>query len=65
MNGRSLCVRNTKGAPMPGDSGAPMMTIAPKGKERLVGVFWGANDEIASAEKVLPIQKWIRKTLKK
>jgi hypothetical protein len=61
-----LCASAVTGVPAGGDSGGPMMTIAPKGKERLVGVFWGSDrDSTMGAERVLPIQKWIRKTLTK
>jgi secreted trypsin-like serine protease len=63
---KSFCATKIKGEPAGGDSGGPVMTIAPKGKERLAGVFFGSDrDTMVGAERVLPRLKWIRKTLKK
>ncbi len=63
---KSFCATKVKGEPAGGDSGAPVMTIAPKGKERLAGIFFGSDREsMVGAEYVLPRLKWIRRTLKK
>jgi secreted trypsin-like serine protease len=61
-----ICATKIKGEPAGGDSGAPTMTIAPHGKERLAGVFFGSDrDSMIGAETVLTDLAWIRATLKK
>ncbi len=65
VDGHSLCGRTSKGVPAGGDSGGPMVTVAAKGKEHLVGVFFGSDREsMIGADAVRPQRTWIRATLK-
>ncbi|GAB3279932.1 S1 family peptidase [Kineosporia babensis] len=59
--GKDFCAVKVRGVPAGGDSGAPVMTIAPKGKERMVGVFWGSDREkMVGAAAITKQLKWIR-----
>lgn len=61
---RDFCATAVKGIPAGGDSGGPVMTIAPRGKERLVGVFWGSDRErMIGAAAIAPQLKWIRSVI--
>ncbi|MFF8729397.1 S1 family peptidase [Streptomyces sp. NPDC015171] len=59
--GPDFCMKKVSGIPAGGDSGGPVMTIAPHGRERLVGVFNGSDREkSAEAGEVSQQLKWIR-----
>ncbi|MFI7386389.1 S1 family peptidase [Streptomyces sp. NPDC049813] len=59
--GSDFCMEKVSGIPAGGDSGGPVMTVAPRGAERLVGVFDGSDrEEIAEAGEVARQRDWIR-----
>ncbi|GAB6903121.1 S1 family peptidase [Kineosporia succinea] len=65
-DGINICGTRVSGEPAGGDSGGPVMTIAPKGQERLAGVFFGSDrDSMVGAGVVLPQLTWIRATVRK
>ncbi|CAM5241427.1 trypsin [Streptomyces spiroverticillatus] len=59
--GPDFCMLKGSGIPAGGDSGGPVMSIAPKGKEVLLGVFYGSDRESsAEAGEVSQQLAWIR-----
>ncbi|WP_030907084.1 S1 family peptidase [Streptomyces sp. NRRL F-5126] len=62
--GSDFCMAKVSGIPAGGDSGGPVMTTAPRGKERLVGVFDGSDrDKTAEAGEVSGQLAWIRSVI--
>ncbi|MCE0538045.1 trypsin-like serine protease [Kineosporia rhizophila] len=62
--GKDFCATKVRGIPAGGDSGGPVMTVAPKGKQKLVGVFWGSDREkMAGAASIAQQRRWIRSVI--
>nr|WP_272482450.1 trypsin-like serine protease [Streptomyces sp. CLI2509] len=56
-----FCMEKVKGIPGGGDSGGPVMSVAPNGREKLVGVFDGSDREsTAEAGEIARQRKWLR-----
>lgn len=56
-----FCMEKVSGIPAGGDSGGPVMSIAPRGTETLLGVFDGSDREkIAEAGEIRQQLAWIR-----
>ncbi|MHC3429148.1 S1 family peptidase [Streptomyces sp. DT18] len=56
-----FCMEKVKGIPAGGDSGGPVMSVAPHGREKLVGVFDGSDREsTAEAGEIARQRKWLR-----
>ncbi|MEV5976457.1 trypsin-like serine protease [Streptomyces sp. NPDC052114] len=65
-DGSDFCMEKISGIPAGGDSGGPVMSIAPRGRETLVGVFNGSDrEEVAEAGLVSRQLAWIRSVIKK
>ncbi|MFJ6787469.1 S1 family peptidase [Streptomyces angustmyceticus] len=59
--GSDFCMEKVSGIPAGGDSGGPVMSIAPQGTETLLGVFDGSDREhIAQAGEISQQLAWIR-----
>ncbi|MGY0021036.1 S1 family peptidase [Streptomyces sp. YJ-C3] len=59
--GSDFCMERVSGIPAGGDSGGPVMSIGPRGKETLLGVFDGSDrQEIAEAGEIRQQLAWIR-----
>lgn len=59
--GSDFCMEKVSGIPAGGDSGGPVMSIAPPGAETLLGVFDGSDREhIAEAGEISQQLAWIR-----
>ncbi|MFJ5677576.1 S1 family peptidase [Streptomyces sp. NPDC093097] len=59
--GSDFCMEKVSGIPAGGDSGGPVMSIAPQGGETLLGVFDGSDrQEVAEAGEVSQQLAWIR-----
>ncbi|MFE3887600.1 S1 family peptidase [Streptomyces lydicus] len=59
--GSDFCMEKVSGIPAGGDSGGPVMSIAPSGTETLLGVFNGSDREnIAEAGEISQQLAWIR-----
>ncbi|MFK0259749.1 S1 family peptidase [Streptomyces angustmyceticus] len=59
--GSDFCMEKVSGIPAGGDSGGPVMSIAPRGTETLLGVFDGSDREhIAQAGEISQQLAWIR-----
>lgn len=64
--GSDFCMEKVTGIPAGGDSGGPVMSIGPRGTERLVGVFDGSDrEEIAEAGEVSRQLAWIRSVIRR
>ncbi|MFG2723369.1 S1 family peptidase [Streptomyces sp. NPDC048416] len=64
--GSDFCMEKVSGIPAGGDSGGPVMSIAPPGAETLVGVFDGSDREaIAEAGEVSQQLAWIRSVIRR
>ncbi|MCX5384465.1 trypsin-like serine protease [Streptomyces sp. NBC_00083] len=64
--GSDFCMEKVSGIPAGGDSGGPVMSIAPHGAETLVGVFDGSDrEEIAEAGEVSRQRAWIRSVIRR
>ncbi|WP_055565676.1 MULTISPECIES: trypsin-like serine protease [Streptomyces] len=60
-NGPDFCMKKVSGIPAGGDSGGPVMSVAPHGAETLVGVFNGSDrEQVAQAGKISQQLNWIR-----
>ncbi|MFJ6752858.1 S1 family peptidase [Streptomyces sp. NPDC091266] len=58
--GSDFCMEKVSGIPAGGDSGGPVMSIAPNGAETLLGVFDGSDrQEIAEAGEISQQLVWI------
>ncbi|MCX5205336.1 trypsin-like serine protease [Streptomyces sp. NBC_00237] len=65
-DGPDFCMEKVTGIPAGGDSGGPIMSIAPQGKEVLLGVFNGSDREkIAEAGEVSRQLAWIRSVVRR
>ncbi|MGH4031025.1 S1 family peptidase [Actinomycetota bacterium Odt1-20B] len=59
--GSDFCMKKVSGIPAGGDSGGPVVSIAPHGKETLLGVFDGSDrDKVAEAGEISQQLSWIR-----
>ncbi|MFF3543859.1 S1 family peptidase [Streptomyces platensis] len=59
--GPDFCMEKVSGIPAGGDSGGPVMSIAPRGAETLLGVFNGSDREkAAEAGEISQQLAWIR-----
>ncbi|MFJ9417996.1 S1 family peptidase [Streptomyces sp. NPDC101227] len=59
--GSDFCMEKVSGIPAGGDSGGPVMSIAPRGTEILLGVFDGSDrEQIAEAGEISQQLTWIR-----
>ncbi|MEW2526446.1 trypsin-like serine protease [Streptomyces sp. NPDC047071] len=64
--GPDFCMKKVTGIPAGGDSGGPVMTIGPRGKETLIGVFNGSDREkSAEAGEVSQQLSWIRSVIRR
>ncbi|WP_069885012.1 S1 family peptidase [Streptomyces luteocolor] len=64
--GSDFCMEKVSGIPAGGDSGGPVMSIAPRGRETLLGVFNGSDrEEVAQAGEISQELSWIRKVIRK
>lgn len=64
--GSDFCMAKVWGIPAGGDSGGPVMSIAPRGAETLLGVFDGSDrEEIAEAGEVSRQLAWIRSVIRR
>ncbi|MFD3516384.1 S1 family peptidase [Streptomyces sp. NPDC058657] len=62
--GTDFCMEKVTGIPAGGDSGGPVMSIAPHGEEVLLGVFNGSDRErFAEAGEVSRELAWIRRVI--
>ncbi|MEU9482471.1 trypsin-like serine protease [Streptomyces decoyicus] len=62
--GSDFCMEKVSGIPAGGDSGGPVMSIAPRGTETLLGVFDGSDREkIAQAGEISQQLAWIRSVI--
>ncbi|MFE2374385.1 S1 family peptidase [Streptomyces sp. NPDC059398] len=62
--GTDFCAQKVSGIPAGGDSGGPVMTIGPRGSEKLIGVFFGSDRaKYAGAAEVSQQLKWIRSVI--
>jgi secreted trypsin-like serine protease len=60
--GTDFCMEKVTGIPAGGDSGGPVMSVAPRGEEVLLGVFNGSDRErFAEAGEVSRQLAWIRR----
>ncbi|MGW3012080.1 S1 family peptidase [Streptomyces sp. NPDC001219] len=60
--GSDFCMEKVSGIPAGGDSGGPVMSIAPSGSETLLGVFDGSDREnVAEAGEISQQLAWIRR----
>lgn len=60
--GTDFCMQKVTGIPAGGDSGGPVMSIAPQGEEVLLGVFNGSDrEEFAEAGEISRELAWIRR----
>ncbi|MFF1922044.1 S1 family peptidase [Streptomyces sp. NPDC058221] len=60
-DGPDFCMEKVSGIPAGGDSGGPVMSIAPQGAETLLGVFSGSDRErMAGAGEISRQLDWIR-----
>ncbi|ALG08399.1 trypsin-like serine protease [Kibdelosporangium phytohabitans] len=65
-DGANFCAVRLSGGPAGGDSGGPVVTSAPRGKETLVGVFWGADrSRLVGASAISHQLGWIRSVIGK
>ncbi|ONI89625.1 trypsin [Actinosynnema sp. ALI-1.44] len=65
-DGADFCAIRVSGVPAGGDSGGPIMTAAPHGKEALVGVFWGSDRaRLVDAAAISHQLTWIRSVIAK
>ncbi|MHB6904239.1 S1 family peptidase [Streptomyces sp. DB-54] len=63
--GSDFCMEKVSGIPAGGDSGGPVMSIAPQGTETLLGVFDGSDrQEIAQAGEISQQLAWIRSVIR-
>ncbi|MDF3300208.1 S1 family peptidase [Streptomyces tropicalis] len=59
--GSDFCMETVSGIPAGGDSGGPVMSIAPHGTEALLGVFDGSDRQsVAEAGEIAQQLAWIR-----
>ncbi|KOT62531.1 MULTISPECIES: S1 family peptidase [Streptomyces] len=64
--GPDFCMEKVSGIPAGGDSGGPVMSIAPSGTETLLGVFSGSDREtVAQAGEVSQQLAWIRSVIRR
>ncbi|MFJ2769215.1 S1 family peptidase [Streptomyces sp. NPDC087300] len=64
--GSDFCMEKVSGIPAGGDSGGPVMSVGPRGKETLVGVFDGSDREtIAEAGEISQQLAWIRSVIRR
>ncbi|MEU5087776.1 trypsin-like serine protease [Streptomyces sp. NPDC021356] len=64
--GSDFCMAKVSGIPAGGDSGGPVMSIAPRGTETLLGVFDGSDrQDIAEAGEVARQLTWIRSVVRR
>ncbi|MFF1692723.1 S1 family peptidase [Streptomyces sp. NPDC058257] len=64
--GSDFCMKKVSGIPAGGDSGGPVMSIAPRGKETLLGVFDGSDREkVAEAGEISQQLAWIRSVVRR
>ncbi|WP_433859275.1 S1 family peptidase [Streptomyces kronopolitis] len=63
--GPDFCMEKVSGIPAGGDSGGPVMSIAPSGTETLLGVFNGSDRETtAQAGEISQQLAWIRSVIR-
>ncbi|GHG48115.1 S1 family peptidase [Streptomyces glebosus] len=64
--GPDFCMEKVSGIPAGGDSGGPVMSIAPRGTETLLGVFNGSDrEQVAEAGEISQQLAWIRSVTRK
>ncbi|MFH9069136.1 S1 family peptidase [Streptomyces alboflavus] len=64
--GPDFCMKKVSGIPAGGDSGGPVMTVGPRGTEKLIGVFNGSDREKgAEAGEVSQQLSWIRSVIRR
>lgn len=64
--GPDFCMEKVSGIPAGGDSGGPVMSIAPRGTETLLGVFNGSDrEQVAQAGEISQQLAWIRSVTRK
>ncbi|MER5948098.1 trypsin-like serine protease [Streptomyces sp. NPDC001904] len=64
--GSDFCMGKVAGIPAGGDSGGPVMTVGPRGTERLLGVFFGSDREAtAGAGDISRQLSWIRSVIRR
>ncbi|WP_405743491.1 trypsin-like serine protease [Streptomyces sp. NBC_01525] len=64
--GSDFCMEKVTGLPAGGDSGGPVMSIAPNGTETLLGVFDTSDrEQIAGAGEISQQLSWIRSVIGK
>lgn len=64
--GTDFCLEKVSGIPAGGDSGGPVMSIGARGKETLLGVFYGSDREkMAGAAEIAQQLAWIHKVAKR
>ncbi|MBD2893167.1 hypothetical protein amrb99_20880 [Actinomadura sp. RB99] len=64
--GSDFCMVKVSGIPAGGDSGGPIMSVAPRGGETLLGVFDGSDRQrIAEAGEVSQQRAWIRSVIRR
>lgn len=63
--GSDFCMVKVSGIPAGGDSGGPIMSVAPRGGETLLGVFDGSDRQrVAEAGEVSQQLAWIRSVIR-
>ncbi|WP_030666612.1 trypsin-like serine protease [Streptomyces rimosus] len=63
--GPDFCMEKVSGIPAGGDSGGPVMSVAPHGAETLLGVFNGSDREtVAQAGEISQQLAWIRSVIR-
>lgn len=65
VDGTDFCSMRVSGIPAGGDSGAPIMTSAPRGNEKLVGVFTSSDrTKMTGASAISHQHDWIQSVIK-